>query len=29
MDYEMIEKLNIEKLKNYFKIRSLKVSGRS
>ena len=28
MDYEMIEKLNMEELKNYLKIRGLKVTGR-
>ena len=28
MDYEMIEKLNMEELKNYLKIHSLKVTGR-
>ena len=27
MDYETIEKLNMEKLKNYSKIRGLKVTG--
>ena len=28
MDYDMIEKLNIDELKNYLKIRGLKVGGR-
>ena len=28
MDYEMIEKLNIEELKSYLKIRGLKVTWR-
>ena len=28
MDYEMIEKLNMEELKNYLKIRGLKLTGR-
>ena len=28
MDYEMIEKLNMEELKNYLKIHGLKVKGR-
>ena len=28
MDYETIEKLNMEELKNYLKIRGLKVTGR-
>ena len=28
MDYEMIEKLDMEELKNYLKIRGLKVTGR-
>ena len=28
MDYEMIEKMNMEELKNYLKIRDLKVTGK-
>ena len=28
MDYDLIEKMNVEELKNYLRIRGLKVNGR-